>query len=53
VLYIAAQSAERLVVREGSGKSGRFHYFVQGVRKGYENHRVIRDRALAAQAAED
>jgi len=49
VLYVVEQSPTRLVVREGSGRSGRFHYLVQGVRKGYENHQVIRSRAHPAE----
>ena len=44
VLYIAEQSPERIVVREASGRDGRFNYLVQGVRKGHEDHQVIRDR---------
>jgi len=40
-LYVAEQSAQRLVIEEANGKIGRFHYFVQGVRTGYEGHQVI------------
>jgi len=43
-LYVAEKTPARLVVREGSGKSGRFDYLIQGVRKGYEDYEVIRDR---------
>jgi len=43
-LYVAEKSPGRLAVREASGKGGRFDYLVQGVRKGYENYQVIRDR---------
>jgi hypothetical protein len=31
-------------VREASGKSGQFDYLVQGIRKGFESHQVIRDK---------
>jgi hypothetical protein len=40
-LYVVKASAKQIIVREASGKSGQFDYFVQGVRKGYENHQVI------------
>jgi len=43
-LYVAEKGPRVVVVREGSGRSGRFDYLVQGVRKGYEGHEVIRDR---------
>ncbi len=43
-LYVVEKSAKRIVVREANGKSGQFDYLVQGVRKGYENHQVIRDK---------
>jgi len=46
VLYVVEESPARLVVREASGKSGRFNYLVQGIRKGYEDHQVVRDRTL-------
>ena len=43
-LYVVRKTASQIVVREATGKSGSFDYLVQGVRKGYENHSVIRDR---------
>ena len=43
-LYVVRKSAGRIVVREARGRIGQLDYFVQGVRKGYENHQVIRDR---------
>jgi hypothetical protein len=47
-LYVAEQATDHLVVREASGKSGRFNYLVQGVRKGYEGHQVVRERRVAS-----
>lgn len=43
-LYVVQKSAKQLIVREASGKSGQFNYLVQGIRKGFENHQVIRDK---------
>ncbi len=43
-LYLDEVSAKQIIVREEGGKSGNFDYLVQGVRKGYENHQVIRDK---------
>jgi hypothetical protein len=43
-LYVAKLTTKELVVEEAQSKSGQFDYFVQGVRKGYENHQVIRDK---------
>lgn len=43
-LYVAQKSAKQLIVREASGKSGQFDYLVQGIRKGFEDHQVIRDK---------
>jgi len=43
-LYVVERSPRRLVVREANGKDGRFDYLVQGVRRGYEGHQVIRDK---------
>jgi hypothetical protein len=43
-LYVVEKGAQQFIVREANGKSGRFDYLVQGVRKGYENHQVIRDK---------
>jgi hypothetical protein len=43
-LYVVQKSTQQIIVREAGGKSGQFDYLVQGVRKGYENYQVIRDR---------
>jgi len=43
-LYVTDMSPEQLIVLEASGKGGRFCYLVQGVRKGYEDFQVVRDR---------
>lgn len=42
-LYVAQLSARQIIVREAQGKSGAFDYLIQGVRRGYEHHQVIRD----------
>jgi hypothetical protein len=43
-IYVAEKTPHRLVIREASGKNGRFDYLVQGIRKGFESHQAIRDR---------
>jgi len=43
-LYVMQKSTKQIIIRESSGKSGQFDYWVQGVRKGYENYQVIRER---------
>jgi len=43
-LYVVERSTTRIVVREASGKDGRFDYLVQGVRKGYEDYQAIQER---------
>lgn len=43
-LYVVEKGTQRIVVREANGKNGQFDYLVQGVRKGYENYQVIRDK---------
>ena len=45
-IYIKSLSTKKLVVEElNSGTSDvNFYYFVQGIRNGYENHKVIRDK---------
>ena len=45
-LYVVEKSTRRIVVREAQGKSGRFDYLVQGIRKGYEDFQVIRPNLL-------
>ncbi len=41
-LYTVELDATQAVVREAQGKSGEFDYFICGVRRGYEQHEVIR-----------
>ena len=41
-LYVVELDTAQLVVREAQGKSGAFDYFICGVRKGYEQHEVLR-----------
>ena len=43
-LYVVERSAQQIIIREANGKDGEFDYIVQGVRKGYENHQVVRDK---------
>lgn len=43
-MYATAVSVNGITVRETEGRSGTFDYLVQGVRLGYENTPVIRDR---------
>jgi hypothetical protein len=43
-LYVVEKGTQRIVVREANGKNGQFDYLVQGVRKGYEDYQVIRDK---------
>jgi len=43
-LYVVEKAPGRLFVREASGKSGQFDYLVQGIRKGYEDYQVIREK---------
>jgi hypothetical protein len=43
-LYLVKTDTKQLIVREASGKSGQFDYLVQGIRKGFGNHQVIRDK---------
>jgi hypothetical protein len=47
-LYVFEYSNQKIIVKElGGGKSGaKFHWTVNGVRAGYENHEVIRDKKL-------
>lgn len=44
-LYVAEKSPRRIVVREllGGRSDARFDYLVQGIRKGYEGFRPIRE----------
>ncbi len=43
-LYVVELDTAQLVVREAQGKSGTFDYLIQGVRRGYEQHEVIRTK---------
>jgi hypothetical protein len=45
-LYVAQLNSKQIVVQETQGKSGQFDYLIQGVRKGYEHHQVIREKAV-------
>jgi len=43
-LYVTTATVAQVAVGEAQGRSGQFDYLVQGVRKGYENQPVVRDR---------
>src|SRR6266699_3541147 len=43
-LYVGELDRAQLVVREAQGKSGTFDYLIHGVRRGYEQHEVIRTK---------
>jgi len=43
-LYVVELDTAQLVVREAQGKSGWFDYFICGVRRGYEQHEVLRTK---------
>jgi hypothetical protein len=43
-LYVVELDTSQLVVREAQGKSGAFDYLIQGVRRGSEQHEVIRTK---------
>jgi len=43
-LYVVELDTAQLVVREAQGRSGTFDYLIQGVRRGYEQHEVIRTK---------
>jgi len=43
-LYVVELDTAQLVVREAQGKSGTFDYLIQGVRRGFEQHEVIRSK---------
>ena len=45
-LYVSERSTEQILVNEAQGKSGEFDYLIQGVRKGYENKQVIREKQV-------
>jgi nitrous oxidase accessory protein NosD len=44
-LFVEQKGVDRIVVREADGRSGSFSYFVQGVRKGFEDHPVVQPAA--------
>ena len=41
-LYVDEVDPRHILVRDADGRDGRFDYLVQGVRRGFENHAVIR-----------
>jgi hypothetical protein len=43
-LYVVELDTAQLIVREAQGKSGAFDYLIQGVRRGSEQHEVIRTK---------
>jgi hypothetical protein len=43
-LYVVELDTAQLVVREAQGKNGAFDYFICGVRRGYEQHEVLRTK---------
>lgn len=43
-LYTSQIDTKQIVVHEAQGKNGDFDYLIQGTRKGYENHQVIREK---------
>jgi len=43
-LYVVELDTAQLVVREAQGKSGEFDYLIHGVRRGHEQHEVIRTK---------
>ncbi len=43
-LYVVELDTAQLVVLEAQGKSGAFDYLIQGVRRGFEKHEVIRTK---------
>ena len=43
-LYVVQVGTKQIIVQEAQGKSGQFDYLIQGVRKGYEHHEVIREK---------
>ena len=40
-MCVKQQSVLRVVTGEATGRTGIFHYRVEGVRKGYERHQVV------------
>ncbi len=43
-LYVVELDTAQIVVREAQGQSGAFDYLIHGVRRGYEQHEVIRTK---------
>lgn len=43
-LYTVELDPTQFVVREAQGKSGAFDYLIQGLRKGFEQHKVFRTK---------
>jgi len=46
-LYVTTATVEQVTVGEAQSRSGHFDYLVQGVRLGYENKPVVRERKTA------
>ena len=44
-LYVVEQTSKTIVVREASGKNGRFNYLVQGVRNRFRDYQPVRQKA--------
>lgn len=55
MLYVESVSPRRLVVRASSGadRDVPFDFLVQGVRLGYEDHQVIRDKPQPSESSDD
>ncbi|MCX6005414.1 MAG: hypothetical protein NT082_07075 [Chloroflexi bacterium] len=49
-LYVLEKSTSTVTIAEATGQSGNFDYFIQGIRKGYENFEVERPRTATPQA---
>nr|BAL57723.1 hypothetical conserved protein [uncultured Acetothermia bacterium]BAL59051.1 hypothetical conserved protein [Candidatus Acetothermum autotrophicum] len=45
-LYVVQKSTKQIIVREAQGKNGTFDFLIQGIRKGYRDSEVIRDRRV-------
>jgi hypothetical protein len=47
-LFVVQLSPTKLVVKEASHRKGHFDFQVQGVRRGYADYQVVRDKTLAS-----
>lgn len=43
-LYVDAKSPDRIIVKSAESQDGEFDYIVRGVRKGFEDHKVIQGK---------